>query len=235
MVIYETINLINNKRYIGQDSNDNPNYLGSGHLLKKAIEKYGRENFVKIVLERCETKEQLDQREKYWIDITNAQTSSNYYNIVQGGSGGNTWIGRENSKKHTQFKAKMKRINNDPQYIRTRNGHTEQTKENQRKAAVDRYTQKWFQNKYGTELGEIKFKERSNMLSKQNSGANNGAYKHIDRDEFRKDVLSGLDKPTIQKKHNLGSTAFTNKMLDVFNTSKIREARKLYNSTLVQP
>ena len=63
----------------------------------------------------------------------------------------------------------------------------------------------------------------------------NGAYKHIDREEFRKDVLSGLDKPTIQKKHNLGSTAFTNKMLDVFNTSKIREARKLYNSTLVQP
>jgi len=229
MVIYETINLINNKRYIGQDSNDNPNYLGSGFLLKKAIEKYGRENFLKVIVERCETKEQLDQREKYWIEITNAQTSSNYYNIVQGGSGGDNWMGRKGSKEYEIFKRKMKAIRKRQKSL----PHTEQTKENQRKAAVDRYTQKWFQNKYGTELGEIKFKERSNMLSKQNSGANNGAYKHIDREEFRKDVLSGLDKPTIQKKHNLGSTAFTNKMLDVFNTSKIREARKLYNSTLV--
>lgn len=225
MVIYETINLVNGKRYIGKDKYNDPKYLGSGTLLKKAIKKYGRDNFKKIILEYCESEEQLNEREQYWIAIFNAQKSSKYYNIIHGGSGGDTWEGRRDSPEYEKFLQRMKYLRS----LKPNLPHTEQTKENQRKAAVDRYTLKWFQNKYGTELGEIKFKERSNMLSKQNSGANNGAYKHIDREEFRKDVLSGLDKPTIQKKHNLGSTAFTNKMLDVFNTSKIREARKLYN------
>jgi len=37
MVIYKTTNLINGKQYIGSDSNNNPNYLGSGTFLIKAI------------------------------------------------------------------------------------------------------------------------------------------------------------------------------------------------------
>ena len=42
MIIYKTTNLINHKIYIGQDSNNNPNYLGSGHLVKQAINKYSK-------------------------------------------------------------------------------------------------------------------------------------------------------------------------------------------------
>jgi len=41
MIIYKTINLINNKSYIGKDHKNNPEYLGSGKLLKHAIKKYG--------------------------------------------------------------------------------------------------------------------------------------------------------------------------------------------------
>lgn len=37
MVIYKTTNLINGKVYIGKDSNDDPKYLGSGKILKLAI------------------------------------------------------------------------------------------------------------------------------------------------------------------------------------------------------
>jgi hypothetical protein len=50
MVIYKTTNLINGKIYIGQDSNDNKNYLGSGLKLKRAIKKYSKENFIKEVI-----------------------------------------------------------------------------------------------------------------------------------------------------------------------------------------
>ena len=53
MIIYKTTKLINGKFYIGQDSYNNPNYVGSGFILLKAIKKYGRHNFEKIILESC--------------------------------------------------------------------------------------------------------------------------------------------------------------------------------------
>jgi group I intron endonuclease len=89
MIVYKTTNLVNGKFYIGQDSNNNPEYLGSGLLLKKAIEKYGRENFVKEIVEVCNTKEQLNEREIFWIEKTKAKNLG--YNIADGGHGGNTY------------------------------------------------------------------------------------------------------------------------------------------------
>jgi group I intron endonuclease len=89
MIIYKTTNLINGKFYIGQDSNNNPEYFGSGILLNRAIEKYGKENFIKEILEYCETKEELNEREKHWIIYYNAK--ENGYNIADGGHGGNTY------------------------------------------------------------------------------------------------------------------------------------------------
>ena len=89
MIIYKTVNAINGKFYIGQDSNNNPEYLGSGTLLKRAIEKYGKENFIKEIVEVCSTKTELNEREKYWIKETKAQEIG--YNIAEGGNGGNTY------------------------------------------------------------------------------------------------------------------------------------------------
>ena len=37
MIIYKTTNLINGKIYVGKDSNNNPNYLGSGQIIKKLL------------------------------------------------------------------------------------------------------------------------------------------------------------------------------------------------------
>lgn len=84
MEIYMTINLINNKKYVGRDAKSNPKYLGSGYLLKKAIKKYGKENFIKITLEllpKESTKEELRIREYYWLEKFNVSEDSNFYNI----------------------------------------------------------------------------------------------------------------------------------------------------------
>jgi len=88
MVVYMTINLINNKKYIGVDSKNNPDYLGSGKILKKAIEKYGRENFEKIILEECTTtRKELLEKERYWIDLYEAVERKDFYNLLKGGLG----------------------------------------------------------------------------------------------------------------------------------------------------
>ena len=88
MVIYKTINLLNNKFYIGKDEKNNPKYLGSGKILKLAISKYGIENFKKEILEVCSTKQQLEEQEKFWINHLSATTLG--YNITEGGTGGQT-------------------------------------------------------------------------------------------------------------------------------------------------
>ena len=89
--IYLTVNKINNKKYIGMCKNTHrENYLGSGTLLKNAIKKYGKENFERIILQECETFQELSGAEKYWIKKYNAVDSDNFYNLTDGGFGGNS-------------------------------------------------------------------------------------------------------------------------------------------------
>lgn len=88
MVIYLVTNLVNSKKYIGQDSKDDPRYLGSGYLLAKALKKYGEANFKKDILDRCKTKEELNNLEKYWISHYNAVADPMFYNLANGGQGG---------------------------------------------------------------------------------------------------------------------------------------------------
>lgn len=90
--IYETENLINGKKYIGlhkwAENTIDESYLGSGVALVKAVKKYGSENFKCRILQFCETKEELEKQEIFWIDYYNAVSSERYYNMSEGGIGG---------------------------------------------------------------------------------------------------------------------------------------------------
>ena len=96
MIIYKTTNLINNKIYIGKDMNNDPKYLGSGKILKLAIKKYGIENFKKEILEICNNKEELNEKEIFWIKYLNSQNRLIGYNITNGGDGGDTTTNNPN-------------------------------------------------------------------------------------------------------------------------------------------
>lgn len=90
MEIYKITNKINGKIYVGKSSKNDPTYFGSGLLINKALVKYGKENFVKEILEVCNTREELNEKEIFWIsyyDSTNLHTG---YNLTYGGDGGDT-------------------------------------------------------------------------------------------------------------------------------------------------
>jgi group I intron endonuclease len=86
MYIYKVTNLINGKIYIGQQLNPKrKSYMGSGILIKNAINKYGRKNFIKEIIEYCTTKESMNEKEKYWINKLNSNNLNIGYNIDKGG------------------------------------------------------------------------------------------------------------------------------------------------------
>lgn len=93
--IYITTNKINGKIYIGQKKGDyNESYFGSGVALNKSIIKYGIENFENHVIEWCDTKDILNERERFWIKKYNSFLSlGNGYNISEGGDFGDITCG----------------------------------------------------------------------------------------------------------------------------------------------
>jgi group I intron endonuclease len=95
-IIYQITNNVNGKIYRGKHTTQNldDEYFGSGKLINRAIQKYGIENFTKEILEYCETVEQLNERERFWVDeewVLNKDT----YNLKLGGGGGWDYINRE--------------------------------------------------------------------------------------------------------------------------------------------
>lgn len=82
MIVYKITNLINNKIYVGIDTNNNPEYLGSSIHLKHLIKEYGTRNFKKETLETCNSMEELREKEIHWIkklDSSNPDVGYNTY------------------------------------------------------------------------------------------------------------------------------------------------------------
>jgi len=96
--VYKTTNLVNSKIYVGQSILDSKNYLGSGKLILSAIKKYGIQNFKKEILEYCISKEQLNEREIFWISELGSSNLSIGYNISKGGTGGPNMLGKKLTK-----------------------------------------------------------------------------------------------------------------------------------------
>ena len=88
--IYKIENKINGKIYVGQsiciERRWEEHLYHSSHcsLLKYALEKYGKDNFIFSVIEEC-VQSDLDEREIYWINYYNSYKSG--YNLTRGGRG----------------------------------------------------------------------------------------------------------------------------------------------------
>jgi hypothetical protein len=89
-IVYKTTNLLNGRFYVGVHKTKDPSvfdgYLGSNKLLKSAIKKYGKENFVRETLVECFN----DQEEAYSIEamlVKTVKEDPRSYNLEPGGKG----------------------------------------------------------------------------------------------------------------------------------------------------
>lgn len=112
MVIYKTTNLETGKIYIGKDKHNNPQYLGSGVKLKDAIRAYGKDKFSKTILEYCSSYEEMNTREKYWIEFYNSTNPIIGYNISFGGDGGDNFTNHPNKEEYRNKLSETSRKSN---------------------------------------------------------------------------------------------------------------------------
>jgi len=87
MQIYKITNKINGKIYIGKDTKNKNNYYGSGIVIKDAIKKYGKDNFIKEIIDECEDYNTLNEKEMKWILFYNSTDVNIGYNRSHGGDG----------------------------------------------------------------------------------------------------------------------------------------------------
>lgn len=151
--IYITQNNINKKCYIGKSKYNKrggwKNYYGSGKLLIKAINKYGKENFSRYIIRECNNEEELIEQELYYLDKYKAyEYGNNFYNIANTSGGGWLIDGYSESQKDS-YREKMSNImkekSKDENYIKNvSNGvkkafSKKEVKEKQSKSQINRY------------------------------------------------------------------------------------------------
>ena len=90
--IYKTTDLETGKIYVGQHKSKSfdTKYYGSGIVISKLIKKYGFDRFKCELLENCNSLEELNDREIYWINKLNCLDNNIGYNIASGGAFGDS-------------------------------------------------------------------------------------------------------------------------------------------------
>ena len=90
--IYKITRVDNGKYYIGMHSTDNleDGYFGSGKLITASVKKHGKEKHIKEILEYCESREVLKEREKELVTHELLEDEE-CMNLRLGGEGGGGW------------------------------------------------------------------------------------------------------------------------------------------------
>ena len=146
--IYETTNLVNGKKYIGKhvSKSFDKNYYGSGRTFRKDFNKLGKSKFKVRVLEKCNTVDELNIKETYYIKLFDAVKSYKYYNNSYGGES-EGWEGvnkaiRDTGVTPSKFKGKHHSENSKKKISESLLGRPSPRKgskisENQRQAIIE--------------------------------------------------------------------------------------------------
>lgn len=121
--VYKTVNKVNGKFYIGVHKTSDPmdEYLGSGTVILRAIQKYGVSSFVKEILFEYETQEEAWAKEYELVKLH--QGNPLCYNLRRGGEGGFDYINKSGIGDAARTKSALitneilrKKFHSDPSY-----------------------------------------------------------------------------------------------------------------------
>lgn len=226
MIIYKTTNLINGKFYIGKDSKNDPNYLGSGYILKRSIKKYGRENFKKEILEKCNSEEHLNERERFWIAELKCRERSDCYNIGAGGDGGDNITYHP---KRDDFIEKMKSVTGGEKNGMYGKKHKVESMVKLKEKAIDRFGKQWHIDRYGEEEGLRLYELRNENIKIKRLVELNPAYIHVDKDEMINFIVTNpeCDQKELSKHLGVGTTCLYRKYKLYFNCKTLKEVKNV--------
>ncbi len=105
MLIYQVVNKISGKSYIGQTKFDlkkrikghKDKSIKSNTYFPNAIKKYGIKSFEWKTIRYCNSKQELNMWEKYYIKKLQTKYP-NGYNLSSGGDGGDHFLGKKHTK-----------------------------------------------------------------------------------------------------------------------------------------
>jgi hypothetical protein len=182
--VYKITNIVNDKIYIGVHRTDNlnDNYMGSGKILKRSINKYGIENFKKEIIKKFKTYKEALEYEKQLVTPSFIEQKTNY-NIKEGGFGSCKW----SSEAINHLSIMGKRRYKNEHFKKLMNERVYKNEERNKK--IGEGVRKWIEN------NQQKHKNRMDKINKNPDKIYKTSLKHINtkRSETAcKNILQGL-------------------------------------------
>ena len=199
--IYITTNNINGKKYIGQHKGTfNTNYLGSGKLLKRAVKKYGKDNFTVSLIQYANNSDELNELEIKYIAELKESGQANY-NLAKGGNCIGSIYNYMTPDEIKKFKENMSKIQK-----KIKQYHSPEELEEKRKRAIERNKSDFMRKVCVKRNKERVWRKETleKMSIKMANNKINSGKKYINKDGIRKMILKEELNYYLENGWNLG-------------------------------